>query len=51
MSVDKTKNTQLLLTVPNDLLKEIEKFWRDNGIKNRSEGIRVLMRTGLKKNE
>lgn len=49
MAVDKTKNTQILVTFPNELVKEIEKYWHDNQLKNRNEGIRELVQKGLQK--
>lgn len=47
MAVDKDKNTQILLTVPNELLTEIENFQFEHRIKNRSEAIRILISGGL----
>lgn len=47
MAVDKTKNTQVLVTIPNDLLKRIEDFQFENRIKNRNEAIRVLVDKAL----
>jgi metal-responsive CopG/Arc/MetJ family transcriptional regulator len=47
MAVDKEKNTQVLVTFPNDLLKEIEKYWHENHLKNRSEAIRELVKKGI----
>ena len=47
MAVDKTKNTQVLVTIPNDLLKRIEDFQFENRIKNRNEAIRELVTKGL----
>ena len=49
MAIDKGKNTQVLLTVSNDLLKQIEDFQFSNRIKNRSEAIRILIEKGLVK--
>ncbi|MEK4512848.1 ribbon-helix-helix domain-containing protein [Paenibacillus sp. FSL K6-2524] len=49
MAVDKTKNTQILVTFPNDTLEEIEKYWHDNKMKNRNEAIRDLVQKGLNK--
>lgn len=49
MVVDKSKNTQVLVTFPNDLLTEVEKYWHENELKNRNDAIRLLIRTGLKK--
>ena len=48
MAVDKDKNTQILVTFPNDMIKDIEEFWHDNLYKNRSEAIRELVLRGLK---
>lgn len=47
MAVDKTKNEQLLITIPNELLHQIESYWYDERVKNRSEAIRQLIRIGL----
>lgn len=47
MAVDKKENTQILVTFPNEMVKEIENYWHKNKIKNRSEAIRVLIRKGL----
>lgn len=47
MAIDKSKNTQILVTFPNEIVEEIEKFWHDNKLKNRSEAIRELVKKGL----
>jgi metal-responsive CopG/Arc/MetJ family transcriptional regulator len=47
MAVDKDKNTQVLVTFPNDMMDEIEKYWHDNKLKNRNEAIRELVKKGL----
>lgn len=49
MAVDKTKNTQILVTFPNDMVKSIEDFQFKNRIPNRNEAIRELVRIGLNK--
>ncbi|WP_176550972.1 ribbon-helix-helix domain-containing protein [Bacillus sp. AFS040349] len=51
MAVDKTKNTQILVTFPNELVEEIEKYWHLNKFKNRNEAIRNLVQKGLKKEQ
>jgi len=51
MAVDKTKNTQILVTFPNELIAEIEKYWHDNQLKNRNEAIRNLVQKGLKEGQ
>lgn len=51
MAVDKTKNAQLLVTIPQDLLEEIESYWHNKKISNRSEAIRELLRKGLAASE
>lgn len=48
MAVDKEKNTQVLVTFPNDMLQEIENHWYENRFKNRNEAIRDLVDKGLK---
>ena len=47
MAVDKDKNTQVLVTFPIDLLKEVEKYWHLKSLKNRNEAIRELVKKGL----
>lgn len=47
MAIDKDKNTQVLVTIPNEMLQKIEDYQFDNRIKNRSEAIRVLIEKGL----
>jgi metal-responsive CopG/Arc/MetJ family transcriptional regulator len=49
MAVDKNKNTQILVTFPNELVKQIEDYWFKNKLKNRNEAIRELVRIGLEK--
>ncbi len=49
MAVDKEKNTQVLVTFPNEMLQEIENYWYENRLKNRNEAIRELITKGLKK--
>jgi metal-responsive CopG/Arc/MetJ family transcriptional regulator len=49
MSVDKNKNTQILVTFPNELVDQIEKYWHENKLKNRNEAIRELVKIGLEK--
>jgi len=51
MAVDKSKNTQILVTFPNDMVEQIEKFWHKKGLKNRNEAIRELINIGLKKEQ
>jgi len=47
MAIDKDKNTQILVTFPNDLVDKIERFWHEKKLKNRSEAIRELVKKGL----
>lgn len=49
MAIDKTKNTQILVTFTNEQVEEIEKYWHDNKLKNRNEAIRELVQIGLTK--
>jgi metal-responsive CopG/Arc/MetJ family transcriptional regulator len=51
MAVDKEKNTQILVTFPNRLVDEIEKYWHENKLKNRNEAIRELVHKGLEKEQ
>jgi metal-responsive CopG/Arc/MetJ family transcriptional regulator len=48
LAVNKDKNTQILVTFPNDLVDSIEKYWHENKLKNRNEAIRELVQKGLK---
>lgn len=47
MAVDKEKNTQILVTFPNEVMELIENYWHDNKLKNRNEAIRELVIKGL----
>lgn len=49
MAVNKSKNTQILVSFPNEMVEEIEKFWHEKQLKNRNEAIRELVRIALKK--
>ncbi|KHF26824.1 putative nickel-responsive regulator [Anoxybacillus sp. BCO1] len=49
MAIDKNKNTQILVTFPNELVEQIEKYWHENQLKNRNEAIRELVKIGLEK--
>jgi metal-responsive CopG/Arc/MetJ family transcriptional regulator len=49
LAVDKEKNKQILVTFPNELVEEIEKYWHDQKLKNRNEAIRELVQKGLLK--
>lgn len=49
MAIDKEKNVQVLITIPLELLKEIEAYWHENKINNRTEAIRKLIISGLEK--
>lgn len=51
MAVDKSKNVQVLVTFPNELIKEIESYWHQEGLKNRNEAIRELVKKGLEKEQ
>ncbi|HDR4568973.1 ribbon-helix-helix domain-containing protein [Bacillus paranthracis] len=51
MAVDKTKNTQVLVTFPNEMLKQVDEYWHDNRFKNRNEAIRELIRISLTQKE
>ena len=45
--IDKTKNTQVLITMPHEMLEKIEDFQHENRIKNRTEAIRILLNEAL----
>jgi len=47
MAIDKTKNTQVLVTIPNEDLEKIEDYQFNNRIKSRTEAIRILINKGL----
>ncbi|EMI10353.1 ribbon-helix-helix domain-containing protein [Anoxybacillus gonensis] len=49
MAIDKNKNTQILVTFPNELVEQIEKYWHEHKLKNRNEAIRELVKIGLEK--
>lgn len=49
MAIDDSVNTQILLTLPKELLKQIEDYQFENRIKNRSEAARILIIKGLEK--
>lgn len=51
MAIDKTKNTHVLVTFPNDLLEEVETHWHNKKIPNRNEAIRILVKKGLEKEQ
>ena len=48
MAIDKEKNTQVLVTFPNELLEQVEEYWHQNRIISRTEAIRELIAIGLK---
>ena len=47
--INKEEKTNVLILIPNDLLKKIEDYQFDNRISNRSEAIRELIKKGLEK--
>ena len=49
MSIDKDKNTQVLLTIPKELLEQVEDYQFKNRMPSRSEALRELIRKGLEK--
>jgi len=49
MSIDKEKNTQVLLTLSKELLDKIEDYQFGNRLSSRSEAIRILIEKGLDK--
>ena len=49
MTIDKEKNKQILLTLPNDLAEKVERYWHEKKLKNRNEAIRELISRGLEK--
>lgn len=49
MTIDKEKNTQILVTFTNEQMKQIDDYWHNNRFKNRNETIRELVSKGLEK--
>jgi len=49
MVVDKNKHSQVLLTLPKELLDEVEMYWHEHRLPNRMEAFRELIRKGLLK--
>ena len=49
MSIDKDKNTQVLLTISKELLDQVEDYQFKNRIPSRSEALRELLKKGLEK--
>lgn len=49
--IDRTKKSQVIVSIPNELLDRIETFWHAAHIKNRTEAIRVLIERGLDEHE
>ncbi|WP_214797666.1 ribbon-helix-helix domain-containing protein [Exiguobacterium sp. s5] len=47
MAIDKTKNSQILITLPNEMVERIESYWHDQKLKSRSEAIRTLIENAL----
>lgn len=47
MAVDKNKNKQVLVTIPNEMLEEIEDFRFAKKYNNRNEAIRALIQSGI----
>lgn len=47
MTIDKGKNTQVLLTLSKELLEKIEDYQFENRIASRSEAIRTLLKKAL----
>ena len=49
MAVDKSKNTQVLVTFPNEMIEQIESYWHQHKLSNRNEAIRELIKKALEK--
>jgi len=47
MAIDKSKNTQILVTMPNQLKEEIENYQFDNRLPSRTAAILELIQKGL----
>lgn len=48
MAIDKNKNKQILVTFPNEMLEDINKYWHREELGSRTEAIRKLIKIGLK---
>jgi len=46
-----TKKKQVLLTLGDELLKDIDNYWHEKHIISRSEAIRSLIKKALKKSK
>lgn len=49
--INRTKNTQVPVTIPAEILAQIETYWHENKLPNRSEAIRELVKKGLEKEQ
>lgn len=47
MAINREKNTQKLISMPKELVQEIENYRFENRIKTESEAIRQLIKVGL----
>jgi len=47
MAVDKTKNAQILLTLPKELLEDVEIYWHIKHLKNRNKAILDAIQAGI----
>lgn len=47
LAIDKTKNTPVNVTFPNELLQKVEDYQFENRIKNRTQAILELIKKGL----
>lgn len=47
MAINREKNTQKLISMPKELVQEIENYRFENRIKTESEAVRQLIRLGL----
>lgn len=48
MAEEKQGSTQVLVSIPAELLKEIDKYWHAQNLRSRPSGIRDLVEIGLR---
>ncbi len=51
MAIDKTKNTQVLVTFPNEILEKVEDYRFETRADNRTKAILELIEKGLEKEQ
>lgn len=51
MSEEKTRKTQILLLIPEDLLEKIDEYWHLKKYRSRAETIRELLKEIIEQKE